>query len=118
MKLILLQTAIAALVSAAGLLAYDRLVVRPAQRVGIVDIGEVYRRQEAEFTRILTHAATDQERERAHAMARTFSRRLLAALDELGNDCGCLVLVKNVVAGPSPRTEDFTARLQRKLEMP
>ena len=37
------------LVTACGLLAYDRLVVRPAQVIGVVDVAEIYRLKEAEF---------------------------------------------------------------------
>jgi hypothetical protein len=53
------------------LAAYDQMVVRPAQRVGVVDVGEVYRQKEAEFTQILTKAGSEGEREKAFAMART-----------------------------------------------
>lgn len=118
MKALLLQAVVASFASAGALLAYDRLVFRPAQRVGVVDIGEVYRRQEAEFTRILTHSTSEQERERAHAAARNFARRLPLALEELGRDCECLVLLRNVVAGRSPHTVDMTTELQKKMESP
>jgi hypothetical protein len=43
-------------VVAAALTAYDRLVLRPALVIGVVDVAEVYRAKEAEFTQILTKA--------------------------------------------------------------
>ena len=40
-KALLLNAAFALLVVLGTLAAYDRMVVRPAQRVGVVDVGEV-----------------------------------------------------------------------------
>ena len=54
MKALLLNAAFALLIVFGTLAAYDQMVVRPAQRVGVVDVGEVYRQKEAEFTQILT----------------------------------------------------------------
>ena len=51
-------------------------------------------------------------------MARAFAQRLPLALEELPRDCGCLVVLKSAVAGPTPRTLDLTAHLRRKLEAP
>jgi hypothetical protein len=51
-------------------------------------------------------------------MARAFAQRLPAALEELPRDCGCLVVLKSAVAGPTPRTLDLTAHLRRKVEAP
>ena len=56
MKALLLNAAFALLIVFGTLAAYDQMVVRPAQRVGVVDVGEVYRQKEAEFTQILTKA--------------------------------------------------------------
>jgi hypothetical protein len=118
MKAALLQVFVAMLVTAAALAAYDRLVIRPAQIVGLVDVGEVYRQKEAEFTLILTRAGSDDERQRAMVMARAFAQRLPVALEELPRECGCLVVLKSAVAGPAPRTLDLTAHLKRKVEAP
>ena len=118
MRAVLLQALVALLVVAAALTAYDRLVVHPAQIVGVVDVGEVYRQKEAEFTLILTKAGSDDERQRAMVMARAFAQRLPVALEELPRDCGCLVVLKSAVAGPTPRTLDLTAHLKRKVEAP
>ena len=118
MKTLLLQAGLALVIVLGTLAAYDRLVIHPGQLVGVVDVGEVYRQKEAEFTLILTKAGSDGEREKAMVMARAFAQRLPLALEELPRDCGCLVVLKSAVAGPTPRTLDLTAHLRRKLEAP
>ena len=109
-------------VVAAALTAYDRLVLRPALVIGVVDMAEVYRAKEAEFTQILTKTLSqphsEEDRQKALSMAKTFAQRLPAALDELPRECGCLVLLKTAVAGPTPNTVDLTAQLRRKVEAP
>ena len=118
MKTLLLHAGFTLLIVSGALAAYDRVVVRPAQRIGVVDIGEVYRQKEAEFTLILTKAGSDGERNKAMVMARAFAQRLPLALEELPRDCGCLVVLKSAVVGPTPRTLDLTAHLRRKVEAP
>lgn len=118
MRFVLSHVLATLLVVAAALAAYDRLVVRPAQIVGVVDVGEVYRQKEAEFTLILTKAGSDDERQKAMVMARAFAQRLPVALEELPRECGCLVVLKSAIAGPTPRTLDLTAHLRRKVEAP
>jgi hypothetical protein len=118
MKALLLHSTVTLFLVAAALLAYDRLVARPAQLVGIVDVGEVYRQKEAEFTQQVTKTATDEERQKALALARQFTQRLPLALDELPRDCRCLVLVRTSVAGMPPNAVDLTAFLKRKVELP
>ena len=117
-KALLPNAALALLIVAAALAAYDRWVVRPGQMIGLVDVGEVYRQKEAQFTQILTQAASEGEREKAFALARAFSQRLPLALEELPRDCDCLVVLKSAVAGATPRTLDLTALLRRKVEAP
>lgn len=106
-----------ALIVAALLLAYHLLVARPAQRIGVVDLGEVYRLKEAEFTRVLTQSGgDDDDRNRAMASVRQFSQRLPIALEELPRDCGCLVILKTALAGTTPNTIDLTASLKTKVD--
>ncbi|MEO3715625.1 hypothetical protein [Roseateles flavus] len=97
---------------------YDRQVIRPGRTVGVVDLAEVYRAKEDEFTRRLTAARTEEERQAALLMARHFSQRLPLALEALPIECGCLVLLRTSVAGPTPDTVDLTARLRQKVEAP
>ena len=117
MRALLLHALVAALLAAAGIAAYDRWVLRPTLVVGVVDLSEVYRAKEAEFTRLLTQPGSDADRERALALARNFSQRLPAALDELPRECGCLVVIKSAIAG-TPHGLDLTAALRRKVDLP
>lgn len=118
----LAQSLVTLFVVAASLAAYDRWVLRPALVVGVVDVAEVYRAKEAEFTEILTRTLSqphsEEDRQKALSMAKTFAQRLPAALDELPRECGCLVLLKTAVAGPTPNTVDLTTQLRRKVEAP
>jgi hypothetical protein len=118
LKSALLNAGMACAIVLGTLAAYDRVVVRPAQLIGVVDVAEVYRQKEAEFTLMLTRAGSDAEREQAMRMARSFAQRLPLALEELPRDCGCLVVLKTAVAAPAPRTVDLTAQLRRKVEAP
>jgi len=118
----LTQGLVTLLVVAASLTVYDRWVLRPALVIGVVDVAEVYRAKEAEFTQILTKAlsqpASEEERQKALVMARAFAQRLPLALDELQRECNCLVILRTAVAGPTPNTIDLTAQLRRKVAAP
>ena len=118
----LAQGLVTLLVVAASLAAYDRLVLRPALVIGVVDVAEVYRAKEAEFTQILTKALSqppsEEDRQKALVMARAFAQRLPLALDELQRECNCLVILRTAVAGPTPNTIDLTAQLRRKVAAP
>ena len=118
----LAQGLVTLFVVAASLTAYDRLVLRPALVIGVVDMAEVYRAKEAEFTQILTKALTqppsEEDRQKALVMARAFAQRLPLALDELPRECNCLVILRTAVAGPTPNTVDLTAQLRRKVATP
>ena len=115
---LLRQGLLTLLVVSAALTAYDRLVLRPALVIGVVDVAEVYRAKEAEFTQILTKASSEEDRQKALFMARTFAQRLPVAIEELPRECGCLVVLKSAVAGPTPNTIDLTATLRRKVTAP
>jgi hypothetical protein len=107
---------VAVLVTACGLLAYDRLVVRPAQVIGVVDVAEIYRVKEAEFAALVTRGSSDADRQQAMDLASNFARRLPQALEELPADCRCLVVLKSALAGPSAHTLDLTALLKTKVD--
>ena len=114
----LTQGLVTLFVVAASLAAYDRWVLRPALVIGVVDVAEVYRAKEAEFTQILTKASSEEDRQKALVMARAFAQRLPLALDELPRECNCLVILRTAVAGPTPNTVDLTAQLSRKVAAP
>lgn len=116
--LLLANALVSLVVVASALLLYDRQVIRPARAIGIVDLAEVYRGKEDEFTRRLTTARSDEERQATLQMARSFAQRLPVALESLPAECGCLVLLKASVAGPTPYTVDLTPRLRQKVEAP
>ena len=118
MKAGVIQVAATVFIVAIALLVYDRVVVRPARLIGVVDVGEVYRLKEAEFTQIVTKSASDDERQKALAMARQFAERLPLALEELPRDCACLVMIRTAVAGIPPNATDLTALLKRKVDLP
>lgn len=104
------------LVTACGLLAYDRLVVRPSQVIGVVDLAEIYRLKEAEFAALMTRGNSDADRQQAMDLATRFARRLPLALEELPADCRCLVVLKSALAGPTAHTLDLTALLKTKVD--
>lgn len=117
MRTLLLHAGLSALLVAASIAAYDRWVLRPALIVGVVDLSEVYRVKEAEFTQLLTSTTSEAERERALALARHFSQRLPVALEELPRECGCMVVIKSAIAG-APNSRDLTPVLRRKVDQP
>lgn len=112
----ILHTLLSMFVALCVLAVYDRMVVRPGKTIGVVDVAEVYRAKEAEFTQILTRSTSEDDRQRALHLARSFAQRLPAALEELPRDCGCLVVLKSAIAGPTPQTIDLTALLRRKVD--
>ena len=115
MSSITTQALVSVVVTAGALLAYDRLVVKPAQVIGIVDIAEVYRAKESEFAALLTASKTDDERQRAYVQAQAFGDRLDRALREMPSECRCTVVVKSAVAGSWSNAIDLTAALKAKV---
>lgn len=115
---LLVSAMLSLLMVAAGLALYDRTVIRPALVIGMVDVADVYRTKEAEFTQILTRTTLEEDRQKALLMARAFAQRLPVALEELPRDCGCLVILKSAIAGPTPHILDLTPLLRRKMDAP
>ena len=103
---------------AVALLLYHRLWVAPALSIGMIDLAEVYRAQEAAFTRQVAEARTDRERDAALEQVTAFAQRLSVALDELPRECACLVVVKGAATAPPGRLRDLTGELQRKVTPP
>ena len=115
---LLAQGLVTLITTAAILFAYDRWVLRPALVIGVVDVAEVYRAKEAQFTQILTQSHSEEDRQQALSMARAFAQRLPIALDELPRECGCVVMLRTAVAATTPNTLDLTARLRSKVDAP
>lgn len=104
-------------VVAIALALYDRMVFRPSQQIGVVDVGEVYRAKEAQFAQLLTKSGSEDDRQKAMALAAKFAQRLPTALEELPRECNCLVVVKSSIVGSTPHTVDLTALLKRKVDL-
>lgn len=102
-------------VVALGLLVYDRWIAQPALRIGVVDLNTVYREKEADFTRRITEARTDADRDQAMQAARTFAQRLPLALEALPKGCQCVVVLSSAVVPAPAYTLDLTPALRQEL---
>ena len=115
MKTFLLYFSLTAAVVLLAIFVYDHFVIRPSLRIGVVDIAEVYRLKEREFADLVTKTGAEADRQKAFAMAEQFAKALPLALEELPQECNCLVLVKTAVPARTPHTIDMTALLKHKL---
>lgn len=112
---IVVQGLAAVMAIALGLLIYDHWIAPPTLRVGVVDLNAVYREKEAEFTRRITEARSDADRDQAMQAAREFAQQLPQALESLPQECQCLVLLSTAIITPAPITQDLTPRLRQKV---
>ena len=110
----LLQGMVTVAVVALALAVYDRWIIQPP-RIGVVDLNAVYREKEAEFTRRITEARTDTDRDQAMQAARTFAQRLPVALEALPKGCQCVVVLSSAVVPAPAYTLDLTPMLRREL---
>src|SRR5438128_12098608 len=116
MKLFVLNAVVSLFIVAVGIAAYHHYVRSPADRIGVIDVTEVYRLKEKEFTELVTKArASEIDEHKAMAGAETFARALPQALEELPQECGCLVLLRNAIAANTPAMIDLTPALKRKV---
>ena len=116
MKLFVLNALVSLFVVAVGIAAYHHTVRSPADRIGVIDVTEVYRLKEKEFTDLVTKAgASELDKDKAMAGAEAFARALPQALEELPQECGCLVLLRNAIAANTPAMIDLTPALKRKV---
>lgn len=116
MKALLLHALLTLLIVSLALVAYDRLVRRPAARVGLIDVGEVVRLKNSRVLDVLTKAAaTDGEKKAAIDFGTRFANVFPHALEELTQECDCLVLARSAVAGLPPQAVELTATLKQKL---
>ena len=116
MKLFVLNALVSLFVVAVGIAAYHHIIRSPADRIGVIDVTEVYRLKEKEFTDLVTKAgASEIDKDKAMAGAEAFARALPQALEELPQECGCLVLLRNAIAANTPAMIDLTPALKRKV---
>lgn len=110
------QLLISAVLVAAALAAYDRWVVKPALRVGVIDLSAIYREKEKSYVELVTaKTASEAERAAAQGMVLSFAQRLPRALDELSTECNCLVLLRSALASANPNVTDLTPLLRHKI---
>ena len=116
MKALLINALVSLLIVSLALLAYDRLVRRPAARIGLIDVGELARLKDDRVLEVLTRAAaTDEEKKTALAFGARFTAVFPEALEQISEECGCLVLARSAVAGSPPNAVDLTPRLKQKV---
>ena len=116
MKSLALHALVTLAIVALALVAYDRGVRRPAARIGLIDVGEVVRLKDARVIDVLTRAGTSEpERKAAVEFGSRFTNAFPQALDELTQECDCLVLARSAVAGLPPQAVDLTGALKQKV---
>ncbi|MET0334104.1 MAG: hypothetical protein ABW190_07510 [Rhizobacter sp.] len=115
-KAIALQALVTLAVVSLVMVAYHRFVLAPSIRIGVVDVGEVYRLKEKQILEVVTKpSVTDVDKQKAVTMTLEFTKALPAALEQLPSECQCFVLVRSAVAAETPNTLDLTPLLKRKI---
>ena len=116
MKALLVNALLSVVIVCVSLVAYDRLVRRPATRIGLIDVGEVVKLKDARVLDVLTQAAaTDDEKKAALMFGTRFAAIFPHALEELTEECDCLVLARSAVAGLPQNAVDLTPALKQKV---
>jgi len=106
-----------ALVTAALLAAYAHWIA-PAQtpRLAVIDVGALYRLMEARATTRLTRPdSTPEERAAVLKDVGSFATELSRQLQELPQQCHCIVLVRGAVAAMPSDLLDLTPQLRQQL---
>lgn len=108
---------VAALVAVAVVALGIRFFVQKPRPVAVVDVAEVLRAKERQFTEALTRSDTSEaERKAIMAGATDFAKQLPGALEELTTECGgCVVLLKTAVVSKTDEISDMTPVLRQKL---
>jgi hypothetical protein len=101
--------------TAAGIGLYH-LASPKRDKFGVVNLGQVYRDKEQEFTKTLAApSVTDSDRTMAIKSAQDFAIALPKALQALSDDCACIVLMGNAVGGMPAHVTDLTPSLRKKV---
>ena len=99
----------------AGLGLYH-LAAHKHEAFGVVNLGQVYRDKEQEFTKaIAAPGVTDLERDKAIKSAQDFAELLPKAMQSLSDECACVVLMGNAVGGTPKDVIDLTPALRKKV---
>ena len=105
------EVLVALVAVAASIALYDRTVVRPGQRIGIVNLSGITQLHPTESPGLV---ATGEGAQPTGLAGRALAARLTLALDELAAECRCTVFQDGVVVA-GPQTIDLTAALRRKI---
>lgn len=128
-KHLLSTTLVSVSVMTIGLSTYDRLIVKPRQRLGVVDVTSIYRAKEDEYARVYYQFSPGEQGSsqgpagaqvgatRATQLAQDFAQRLPRALSELSQECQCVIVTRGAVATLGVGMVDFTPALRVKLGM-
>ncbi len=102
----------------AVLMAYHFLVAVPSkQKIAVVDIAGVLSLKELEITVAASKpGVTDAQRGESFEVIGKFAKEMEAAIAEMQQECGCLLLVKAAVVKASS-SEDMTPVLKQRLGM-
>jgi hypothetical protein len=116
----ILVCALLSLVNSTGLLAIYHAWNggQSRQKIATLDIAEIYRLKESQFSAILTKpGASEAERAQAIEQARAFGAELASLTQSLPRECGCLVLTKGAIVGGGANIPDLTSQVKRRFGM-
>ena len=102
----------------AVLMAYHDLVAVPSkQKIAVIDIADVLSLKQLEVTVAASKpGVTDAQRGESFELIGKFAKEMEAAISEMQQECGCLLLVKAAVVKASS-SEDMTPVLKQRLGM-
>lgn len=117
MRIMLINFIVSACFVAVGIVAYDRLVLRPMLVIGVVDAATVFNAKQEQYVKAMAASRTDIERRQAISDAEGFVPRFAAALAQLPQECACLVVDKTAVIGSHTTLIDLTPLLRKKVKL-
>lgn len=99
-------------VSAAVMAGYHVWIAPKPQRFGMIDMDIVLKQQQRAFAELITKGKGGA----AYDLASRMGPRLAAAMRQVGDECGCVLLVSSAVVGEG--IPDLTPRLQQLVSIP
>src|SRR5262249_38830518 len=85
-------------------------------RIAVLDIGEIYRLKEAQFSALLLKpGATEADRQQALTLAKTFGIEMSQLTGELPQECHCIVIAKAAVVAADRKLPDLTPEVKRRM---
>ena len=91
---------------------------RPAPRIAVLDVAELYRLKEQQVaTALVKRDATDEERTLALKRASEFGTEVTALIERLPEECTCLILARGALVGSATRLPDMTPAVRQRLKL-